>query len=50
MTLNLEDLVVTSFATGGDQFALTTDPADPNEPTPATHCFVCPDDSPPSTP
>ena len=46
MTLNLQDLVVTSFTIGDDQFGRTTDPAtDPQEPTPATHCYVCPEET-----
>jgi hypothetical protein len=47
MTLKPEDLVVTSFATGDDSFRVVkTDPAtDPNEPTPATHCYVCPEET-----
>jgi hypothetical protein len=51
MTLKPEDLVVTSFATGDDAFRLVktgpaTDPVtDPNEPTPATHCYVCPEET-----
>lgn len=46
MTLKPEDLVVTSFTVGGGHLGVKTDPAtDPNEPTPATHCYVCPEET-----
>lgn len=48
MKLNPQDVVVTSFATvpGRTVDPVVTDPVtDPNEPTPATHCYVCPEET-----
>jgi len=42
MKLKTEDLVVTSFETNVDVLRPITDP---NDPTPATHCYVCPEET-----
>ncbi|MBW3572445.1 MAG: hypothetical protein KY467_15190 [Gemmatimonadetes bacterium] len=39
MKLNSEDLVVTSFQTNEEVISPITDP---NDPTPATFCYICP--------
>ena len=49
MKLNANDVVVSSFETEERSVAQpVTDPItiDPQEPTPATHCYVCPEDTP----
>lgn len=45
MKLNPEDLDVMSFDTGaaGDELAVGTIKTNPNEPTPATFCRICPE-------
>jgi hypothetical protein len=45
MKLHPEDLDVTSFETGAESDALvgTTTTRDPNDPTPATFCRICPE-------
>jgi len=45
MKLHPEDLDVMSFEvnTQEDEIALTTGTRDPNDPTPATWCRICPD-------
>jgi hypothetical protein len=44
--LNPQDVVVTSFATAAGRGVdpVVTDPAT-DEPTPATHCYVCPEET-----
>lgn len=44
MALKAEDLKVESFTTTpiGDKTTLPTIIVNPNEPTPATHCYWCP--------
>jgi hypothetical protein len=49
MKLNTDDVVVTSFQTEERSVKdPATDPVtiDTDEPTPATHCYVCPEDTP----
>jgi hypothetical protein len=43
MTLNPDELEVTSFETAATGSAITLPTIDnPNEPTPMTHCYWCP--------
>jgi hypothetical protein len=46
MKLNPEDLVVSSFdTTAADRLVISRPTTDPWDPTPMTHCFVCPVDT-----
>jgi hypothetical protein len=42
MKLEIEQLVVTSFATSEPVLSAVAEPSTPECPTPATMCFICP--------